>query len=74
VAIVDLIIPPVEPAIMPPRNADNMSRKGSPELVIGMLDKVVVIVPIRFDMAGWTFGLDHLIEDILLKIVPIMPR
>lgn len=60
--------------IMPPRNAADMLRKGCRVFVIGMLDKEVVIVPIRFDMAGWAFGLDPLIEDMLLKIVPIIPR
>ena len=72
-----LIIPPpiVEvpvPLIIPPRNVADILRKGCPALIIGMLDKEVVIVPIRFDIPDCEFG--PLTEEMLLKIVPIMPR
>jgi len=45
-----------------------------PLLDIGILDKFVAIVPIRLDMAGWVVGLVPLTEEMLLKIVPSIPR
>lgn len=51
-----------------------MLRNGCPLLDIGILDKFVAIVPIRLDMAGSVVGLVPLTEEMLLKIVPIIPR
>ena len=67
-----LIIPPAkipDPDIMPPRNEADMLWKGCPAAMFG---RFADMVPIRFDMPDW--ALEPLTEEMLLKIVPIMPR
>ena len=56
------------PPIIPLKVAD-MLRKGCPGLMLAIVE---VIVEVRFVIA--VCALDPLMEDILLKMVPIMPR
>ena len=57
------------PPIIPLKAVD-MFLKGAPALAAGMLDNAVVIVFIRFVMGA--FGV--FTDEMLLKIVPIIPR
>lgn len=69
------IIPPVVegylPPIIPPRKAVDILRNGCPGAMLG---RFVVMVPLKFVIAVWVLGPAPLTEEMLLNIVPIMPR